>query len=576
MDALGLLPDSFLSSVSTMFYLLSLVVALLFSSTLASADTADWSPSVRVPEQGRGNILNLDQYQFQQYRDAGLLHTQIYPVTVTGVLPPLKPIQNFIEDRSWNPLKELLNKVIRNVTGFTTFDAFLNRLGLHQYPKADDVGVYGVPYPNGRRPDYRMGFGVIERGGAQGFSFSCAACHSSELFGKTVLGLTNRFPRANEFFVKAKQVSGYYNSWFFQHWTGASSAESALMDEVVRNLGRVEVKDPIVRGLDTSLAQVALSLNRRNQDEYATPSLALQESPRRDPFLDDYPADSKPAVWWNLKYKNRWLSDGSVISGNPIFTNIIWNEVGRGADLRVLENWLNNNQNVIDELTTAVFSSEAPRITDFFPAEKIDIGRAKAGEQLFNQACARCHGIYEKAWSQPGSEAWPKETQLRTSKVIPRRNTPVEDVGTDPYRRLGMKSLEQLNNLSISKKNGIVIEAQPGYVPPPLVGIWARWPYMHNNSVPSLCAMLTASTQRPQAYYAGEAQDTERDFDFACNGYPLGQKTPEAWKEDEFLYVTTRRGMSNAGHDEGIFLENGKEIFSVEDKRKLILYLQTL
>lgn len=537
---------------------------------------ADWTTSARVPEDGRANVLNLSQESFEAYRDAGKIHAQIYPVTVTGVLPPVQPVRNFIEDRSWNPLKELLNKVIRNVTGFTSFDGFLARLGLHTYPKETDQGVYAVPYPDNRRPQTRMGYGEIERAGATGFTFSCAACHASELFGKRVLGLTNRFPRANEFFVKAKKITGYYNSWFFQHWTNATAAEAALMDEAVRNLDRVEVKDPIALGLDTSLAQVSLSLNRRGADAYATPSSLAQKNPRKDPILDDYPADSKPAVWWNVKYKNRWLSDGSVISGNPIFTNIIWNEIGRGADLRILENWLAQNQQIVDELTAAVFSSEAPRITDFFPAEKIDVGRAKLGEQLFKQSCARCHGQYEKAWSLPGSENWPKEMQLRTTKVIPRRNTPVEDVGTDPYRRLGMKSLEQLNRLSISQKNGIVIQAQDGYVPPPLVGIWARWPYMHNNSVPSLCAVLTNSKQRPSAYYAGEAKDPNTDFDFECNGYPLGQKTPASWKASDFYYDTRKRGMSNAGHDEGIFLENGKEIFTVEDKINLIQYLQTL
>ena len=39
------------------------------------------------------------------------------------------------------------------------------------------------------------------------------------------------------------------------------------------------------------------------------------------------------------------------------------------------------------------------------------------------------------------------------------------------------------NRLKIFKDNGISLEPHPGsYVPPPLVGIWARWPYMHNNS----------------------------------------------------------------------------------------------
>ncbi|HEX7675254.1 MAG TPA: hypothetical protein VF412_13855 [Bdellovibrio sp.] len=556
-------------------FVILLTTGFVSWATVAQA-SPDWSPQARVPVGGRANVLELSPDQFTQYRDQGKLHAQIYPVTVTGVLPPVAPVRNFIEDHSWNPLKELLNGIIRNVSGFHSFDEFLEELGLHEYPMATDAGIYSVPYPEGRRPEYRMGYGEITRNRAVGFTFSCAACHSSELFGKTVLGLTNRFPKANDFFVKASKISGYYNSWFFKHWTHATDGESALMDEAIQNLQRVSVKEPVILGLDTSLAQVALSLNRRSQDDYATPSTQLQRNPRRDPFLDDNPADSKPAVWWNVKYKNKWLSDGSVISGNPIFTNIIWNEVGRGADLKILENWLAQNSRVIDELTAAVFSSEAPHITDFFPAEKIDISRAKIGEQLFNQSCARCHGVYEKNWSQPDAPSMTLVEKLKTFRVIPRRDTPIEDVGTDANRRLGMKSLEQLNHLSISKKNSIVIQAQDGYVPPPLVGIWARWPYMHNNSIPNLCAVLTAGPKRPKTYYAGEARNPNTDFDFACNGYPLGSKTPSAWQTADYYYDSSRPGMSNQGHDEGIFLDNGHEVFTAEDKRNIILFLQTL
>ncbi|MNL20214.1 hypothetical protein D3C87_1414500 [compost metagenome] len=255
---------------------------------------------------------------------------------------------------------------------------------------------------------------------------------------------------------------------------------------------------------------------------------------------------------------------------------MIWNEIGRGVDLKVLENWLSQNQKIVDELTAMVFASEAPRITDFFPAEKIDLGRAQSGQLVFNVTCARCHGRYEKAWDLPEADSLSHADKLKTVRVIPKARTPVEEVGTDPYRRWGMKSLEQLNNLSISQKNGIVIQAQAGYVPPPLVGIWARWPYLHNNSVPNLCALLTDSRKRPTAYYAGEAKDPNKDFDFACNGYPLGKQTPESWKQEEFYYDTSRPGMSNSGHDEGIFLENGKELLTREEKTNLIQFLQTL
>ena len=83
-------------------------------------------------------------------------------------------------------------------------------------------------------------------------------------------------------------------------------------------------------------------------------SQRMQEDPEPNP-LNYHPVDSKPSVWWNLKYKNRWLSDGSVVSGNPIFTNILWNEIGRGSDLKELEKWLDDNSKVVEDMTSFVF-----------------------------------------------------------------------------------------------------------------------------------------------------------------------------------------------------------------------------
>lgn len=551
------------------------ILSVLISST-ALALEPDWSQGAPIPAGGRANIYQRTNQEYVQYIRQGKLHAQIYPVTVTGILPPYAPIKRLIEEDSQNPFKKWLQYIIRGLSGYRSFNDVLKNLGLHPYPQESDEGVYSVPYPQEIRPEVLMGFGLIDRSGAQGFSFSCAACHSSQLFGKTVLGMTNRFPRANDFFIKAKRAMTLVEPHLFQAYTGATNAERRLLQEAKDHMRSVNLKKPIALGLDTSLAQVSLSLNTRSRDPYATHSRWYSLFPRPDALLDENPADSKPAVWWNVKYKNRWLSDGSVLSGNPIFTNIIWNEIGRGADLVQLENWLAQNSQTIEELTTAVFSSEAPLITDFFPAEKINLERAKVGEQIFNKTCAKCHGFYDKAWSVAGSEALPYKDQLKTVSVRYKAQTPVVDVGTDPYRRQGMKSLEQLNKLAISQKNGVVIKAQDGYVPPPLVGIWARWPYFHNNSIPNLCALLTPGPLRPRAYYSGEANDPEKDFDFECNGYPLGAKTPSSWKTKVHLYNSDFRGLSNRGHDERIFLKDGKELLSPEDKKNLITFLQTL
>ncbi|MCK6597490.1 MAG: hypothetical protein L6Q37_03935 [Bdellovibrionaceae bacterium] len=350
----------------------------------------------------------------------------------------------------------------------------------------------------------------------------------------------------------------------------------ALFREAKLNIKSVGLKKPINLGLDTSLAQVSLSLSRRNRDELASKNSFFEANPRAD-ILESQPADSKPAVWWNLKYKNRWLSDGSVVSGNPIYTNILWNEIGRGADLDKLEIWLQENQQIIKQLTTAVFSLEAPKFIDFFSEEEINISSAQKGEVVFNEHCSRCHGTYIKNWSRPEADRMSLREKLLTFEVKYPQLTKVKDVGTDPFRYLGMNSLTKLNELVISKKHQITIKPQKGYVPPPLVGIWARWPYLHNNSVPSLCALLTPASQRPKWFYQGPANNSQTDFDKNCNGYPEVERAPLSWKKNKEMMVdTTKRGLGNFGHEEGIITEQGEEMLSREEKMDLIRYLQTL
>lgn len=519
--------------------------AILCSCGSVYAYEPDWSEGALVPTGGRSNPYELELSELQENIYRGRLHALVYPVSVTGSLIPFEPVSKWIKN----------------------FWLFTSWMGLHKFPHEEGEGIYQVPFPDGKRPSYRMGLSLLETTQGRGATFSCVACHSAELFGRPIIGMTNRFSRANHLFFSMEKKLKKLDLKFFQKVTGATDDEVAMLRRTIQNLQSVEAKKPLVLGLDTSLAHVALSLSRRSLDPWATPSAQYAAQPQEE-VLRHQPADSKPAVWWTLKYKNRWLSDGSLVSGNPILTNFIWNEIGRGVDLRELQVWLESNTKAVQELTTAVFQAEPPPITDFFALRKMDIEKAQRGEQVFLKYCSRCHGVYEKQWS----------SGLQTTRVIYPSNTPVIDVGTDPYRYQGMESLAQrLNPLAISQQLGIVIRPQKGYVPPPLIGIWARWPYFHNNAAPSLCAVLTRQRDRPSYYYAGPAEHPAVDFDFKCNGYPSGVALPPEWKRNRAaFYDSTRKGLSNAGHDEGIFLKKGEELLSTSQKFDLIHFLQTL
>ncbi|MGK0367839.1 MAG: mono/diheme cytochrome c family protein [Thermoproteota archaeon] len=547
----------------------------------------DWSAEAKLPnavngfsEFNRANIYKLNSSSLQTTIINGYKHALLYPVKVTELLIPFKPIKNFFEVRPNNPLRRLIFRIGHGLSPFKSLQDLFKDIGLIQYPEADDqMSPSPIPQMIPAITQYPMGTSMQARlyqdKEAIGFTFSCAACHTADLFGKKIMGMTNRFPGANEFFKSGKTVAPFVNSQAFRLALGTTKAEYKMFKSTKQALRWVGITKPLAKGLDTSLAQVALSLAKRGKGPYA---IKHNKPQRRNP-LSKKIADSKPAVWWNVKYKTRWLSDGSIVSGNPVHTNFLWNEIGRGVDLKKLETWLDNNKEKVKELTAAVFATKAPLYTDFFPAKNIDINAAKRGEKIYNNSCVGCHGIYKKNWSKPNASELTYKEQLITDKVMYHEKTPVINVGTSPNRHQGMKYFNKdLNRLKISKSIGTVVVTQKGYVPPPLVGIWARWPYFHNNSIANLCELLSAPDKRVTSFWMGEALDKTTDFDDECNGYPLGENTPAAWSKQgrEYFYNTKLDGLSNQGHFRMMLNSDDSEKYSRDEKLDLIQYLKTL
>ncbi len=537
----------------------------------------DWNRDVEILYP-RENIYELEQRNFNKKVNDGRKVALFYPVTVSELLIPYRPLKTFFESSPNDPVRKIIFDLARVVSPFKSMPDVFEWLGVHDFPlTTQEETPNPLPELSANEKELPMGATLIKTENGEALTFGCAACHAADLFGVKVLGLTNRFPRANEFFRQGQKLAPYVNSFVFKEVLKTTEGERLMMLKAKNVTKWVGTKQPTVLGLDTSLAQVALSLAKREKDAYATRTFKSALNPRPNK-LSTAVADSKPAVWWNVKYKNRWLSDGSIVSGNPVHTNFLWNEIGRGTDLKKLEEWMIKSEEEIEALTAAVFASRPPRYEQFFGVDSIDIQKAKKGQKHYVQSCQKCHGSYEKGWDLLYGNLLSKTKQIQNIKVIYHKKTPVIDVGTDPGRYLGMREFAQdLNDLEISKQLNALVEPQKGYVPPPLDGIWARWPYFHNNSIPNLCALLTKSVNRPTSYYAGKAIDKNRDYDQECLGYPVGEKTPEEWKEDKsFFYDTNKEGLSNSGHDEKIFIKDGREIYSYEEKRELIEFLKTL
>lgn len=539
-------------------------------------EAADWSRDAELPPSGdRRDIYRLGE-NLPVAATAGIAHAMKWPVDVSGILLPWDPLSAMLDPGATEADTLATQRILRDALGFGTTDEMFDWLGLARFDGAAEA-MAGVPWPASIEPGDALGFGLVDVDGTAAMTFSCGTCHAADLFGRTVLGLSNRRAQANEFFHLAGEFFPDLTPEFFAAVTGATDAEVDLFEYTQDSFSAVATRLPQVRGLDTSLAQVSLSLARRAEDAYATRDSELERRPREN-LLSTFVADSKPAVWWTLRYKTRWLSDGSIVSGNPVFTNFLWNELGRGTDLQRLERWLGENQSIVDELTVAVFATESPRWEDWFGVEGLDLDAARRGHALFEENCATCHGSYVKGWDADDAIDRDLQSLVQTEALLYHEQTPVLDVGTDPQRAAGMAAFAaRLNELAISEWMDTVVEVQGGYVPPPLDGIWSRYPYLHNQSVPTLCDMLLPASMRTTSFQMGPSADAETDFDEDCVGFPTGEDIPAAWFDDpRDRFDTSLPGLSNAGHDAWLTNEDGSPRFTDEERADLVEFLKTL
>ncbi len=539
-------------------------------------DVADWSRDARVePGTHRADIYQLGD-ALPDVAQRGLGHSLVWPVDISGVLLPWGPMSTLLAPDPPEEQTRALQDLARLQLGFGNLEEMYDWLGVARYD-GSTMANGNIAWPADLQVGAPLGAGIVDTAGGEALSFSCATCHTADMFGRTVVGLTNREARANEFFHAASSFFPALTEDMLRSMTGAEGDSLEMFLRTQDRLGFIGNVIPQVRGLDTSLAQVSLSLARRGEDPYATLDDDARRSPRPND-LETFVADSKPAVWWTMRYKTRWLSDGSIVSGNPVYTNFLWNELGRGTDLHDLEQWLQDNQDAVDELTAFVFATEAPRFEDFFGVDAVDLEAAQRGQALFDATCASCHGTYEKAWDLPDTSGLSAEALLATTRVVYHAQTPVMDVGTDPQRAQGMAAFaSRLNDLAVSQYMQTVVEVQPGYVPPPLDGIWARYPYLHNQSVPTLCDLLRPADQRTAVFWMGTDDDPDTDYDLDCVGYPVGEATPASWQDEPTNeYDTSRPGLGNMGHDEWLVDADGNAVFDDADIRDLIEYLETL
>ncbi|MEM9425183.1 MAG: hypothetical protein AAGA06_00635 [Pseudomonadota bacterium] len=176
---------------------------------------------------------------------------------------------------------------------------------------------------------------------------------------------------------------------------------------------------------------------------------------------------------------------------------------------------------------------------------------ARRGAEVYESECSACHGSHDT------TSGAPRLTQLPNW---------IGDVGTDALR---VDAFDDALVASFDRgayANRISALNTDKYVAPPLTGIWASAPYLHNGSVPTIAELLSPN-ERPVTFeVGGHALDFERlGLRHNAGNYPVGY-TPFS---DPVVFDTREPGKENTGHAFGASLPP-------EDKRALIEFLKQL
>lgn len=388
--------------------------------------------------------------------------------------------------------------------------------------------------------------------GVEVVNTNCLGCHGGMANGELVLGLGNST-----------------SDWT----TNPGDTAGAIPPELLASMGLTEGEQEqfltlthrfdaispyaVMRNVGNNPAEglaVALMLHHDREtlawsDEMVTDLYVVDED--GEPILEPV-VTSDPPPWWRAKKKHALFYNGMARGDQrgtmALATSVCVDTVDRAREVDVM----------FQDIHAFVLSIQAPA----YPWT-VDEALARKGQRLFERECAGCHGTYAEDATDDAADTYP-------NLLIP-----LDVIGTDPVvANLGaIHAPDLVEWYNGSFYGGITrMEADdpfPGYMPPPLDGIWATAPYLHNGSVPSI-ELLLNSGERPDAWKR-EDYDS-RNFDQDAMGWPWeAVDDPDTLhpSEGKYVYDTRHWTQGNGGHTFG-------DAFSDDERSAVLEYLKTL
>ncbi len=360
---------------------------------------------------------------------------------------------------------------------------------------------------------------------------NCLQCHAEYLDGQVYVGLGDtNFDYTIDTTTAAEALKVLVRD---------NPDEQALVNKWAQ---RVQTIAPYVQtktiGVNPADSLTEVLLAHRDRE-----TLAWTETPLLD-LEAPYAIPISVPPWWFMKKKNAMFYTGSgrgdharfMMSASTLCTDSV--EEAAGIDAQ------------FPDVRAFISSIEAPT----YPREINELDAA-SGQILFTQNCSGCHGTYGENESYPN--------------VL----VNVEYLGTDPLlSESAFNAKLEFFDWYNESFYGELAHAVPtaGYVAPPLDGVWATAPYLHNGSIPTLLGVIMPD-QRP-TFWSRDYTDyiiDEVEGGLIYSEEPVGHAEILSAGLRAQVYDTTLKGYSNSGHNFG-------EHLTREEALSIVEFLKTL
>jgi mono/diheme cytochrome c family protein len=384
-------------------------------------------------------------------------------------------------------------------------------------------------------------------------STNCLSCHGGVIDGEVVIGLGNA---AVDYTQGIGAQGGQAVPDSVLEAAGLSVAEIAAFKKIA---SRSAVVGPFATmrtvGNNPAEQMTAVLLAHHDQKTLAWSETPLVEIAPRHPDgtpMTDVILTSDAPPWWRVHKKNALFYNGMARGDHrgtmELATSVCVDDLTQAERV---DAWFVD----IQAFVSSVRAPKYPR--------SIDQKLAQTGRTLFQRDCAGCHGKYA---DDPDDDA---------HDIYPNLLIPLDVIGTDPAVATAGEMTPWLVDWYNGSFYGKVTPVAPndpfpGYMPPPLDGVWATAPYLHNGSVPNIELVLN-SRARPSVWKRVD-YDT-KNIDEQALGWPYVKldysqaDAPAA--ERKYIYDTSYFSQSNVGHDFGDHLTDS-------ERRAVIEYLKTL